>query len=115
MTYSRKTNVFAAVSILTVLFGMDTVLVGQIKLRNALDFDGDGKADVTILRSSENNWYVNKSNGNLYSLTNFGTQHTDTPAPGDYDGDGKGDIAVWRYSNGTFYSLDSSTGALRVR
>lgn len=88
---------------------------GQATLRRAMDFDGDGKADVAVMRSSENTFYVNRSNGNVFSATQFGILHTDTPAPGDYDGDGKADIAVWRYTNGVFYSLDSSTGALRTR
>lgn len=87
----------------------------QAKLRKAMDFDADGKADVTVFRQSENTWYSNLSGSGNYYTGQFGVLHTDTLAPGDYDGDGKADIAVWRYTNGTFYSIDSSTGALRAR
>ena len=88
------------------------VSFAQIKLRNALDFDGDSKADVGVFRNSDNGWYVLKSNGSGYVGQAFGSAHTDTTAPGDYDGDGKTDVAVWRETDGTFYVLNSNGGSV---
>lgn len=84
----------------------------QVMLRNALDFDGDSKADLGVIRDSQNTWFFKLSEGDIERGQVFGVSHTDTFTPGDYDGDGKGDLAVWRYSDATWYRLNSSTGTL---
>ncbi len=58
------------------------------------DFDGDGKTDISVFRSSDGYWYIAKSSGG-YSFIQWG-QDRDVPVPGDYDGDGKTDLAVFR-------------------
>ncbi len=78
--------------------------------RTQFDYDGDGKADVSVFRPSTGMWYILRS-------TDFGVTQTqfaipaDIPAPADFDGDGKTDIAIYRPSNGNWWSLSSINGA----
>ena len=67
---------------------------------NSGDFDGDGRADVTIYRPEDgggtsSNQAPTSAPGCAYQ---WGTS-TDIPVAGDYDGDGRSDIAVWRPSD----------------
>ena len=97
------------------MFLISGAALAQTKLRNALDYDGDGKADVGTFRNTNNTWYFLKSNGNGGDGAAFGSSNYDTLAPSDYDGDGNGDLAVWRYTNGTFYYMASSTNSFQAR
>jgi spore coat protein A, manganese oxidase len=92
----------AFVLILSLAF---TVLA-QNKLRTAMNYDGDTKADFTIFRPSNNAWYISKSGGGV-TITQFGINTDDFMTPGDFDGDGRGDIAVWRDTTGVWYWLRS--------
>ena len=77
------------------------------------DFDGDGKADVSVFRQGEGNWYITNSSNNSFRAEHFGA-NGDAIAPGDYDGDGKTDTAVFRPSNGYWYILNSSDNSVRT-
>ena len=77
------------------------------------DFDGDGKADITVYRSSTGGWFTRRSTD--LGLTNIGwgaPSLLDRPVPGDYDGDGHNDVAVYRQTTGTWFIRRSSDGML---
>jgi len=66
-----------------------------------LDFDGDGRSDLGVLRPSTMTWYIAAQGGigNPFECGSFG----DKPIPADYDGDGKSEQAVFRPSTVTWY------------
>jgi subtilisin family serine protease len=75
------------------------------KKDSSFDFDGDGKADISVFRPSAASWYIQNSADNSFSGTQFGA-NGDLPAAADFDGDGRTDIAVFRA--GFWYRLNSS-------
>ena len=80
--------------------------------RTYFDFDGDGKADISVFRPENRVWYeLNSTSG--FTSAQFGIA-TDKIVPADYDGDKKTDIAVWRESEGNFYIFNSSDRSVRV-
>jgi subtilisin family serine protease len=80
-----------------------------IDKKPAFDFDGDGKADVAVYRTTDNVWYIQNSTNSSFQSRQFGTSG-DLVTPADFDGDGKTDVAVFRPSTGTWYRLNSSNG-----
>ena len=58
----------------------------------AFDFNGDGKADVTVFRPSESTWYLPSNSTSGLDAVQFGAA-ADKIVPADYDGDGKTDVA----------------------
>ncbi len=77
--------------------------------RTPFDYDGDGKADVSVFRASEGNWYILRSSDFGVTQATFAVAG-DVPAPADFDGDGKTDVAIFRPSNGNWWSLSSING-----
>lgn len=74
------------------------------------DYDGDGRADVSVFRPSENKWYILRSSDSIVSQQVFAIAG-DVPVPADYDGDGKTDRAIYRPSNGAWWYLSSINNA----
>jgi hypothetical protein len=87
---------------------MNSVTVIRSPVTPNFDFDGDGRADFSVFRPSNSNWYLNRMNGG-FDAVQFGLA-TDKLAPADYDGDGKTDIAVYRA--GTWFLQRSQLGFL---
>jgi uncharacterized delta-60 repeat protein len=75
------------------------------------DFDGDGRADISVFRPADGVWYLNRSSQG-FTAVQFGIS-TDKIAPADYDGDGKTDFAVFR--DNTWYLQRSSAGFTAVQ
>lgn len=75
-------------------------------VRTLFDYDGDGRADISVFRPSSGAWYISNSSNSAFSGTHFG-QSGDLIAPADYDGDRRTDISVFR--QGFWYRLNSST------
>lgn len=77
-----------------------------VKASQQFDYDGDGRADISVFRPSSGAWYISRSSNNSFFGTNFG-QQGDLIAPADFDGDGKTDISVFR--QGFWYRINSSS------
>jgi hypothetical protein len=73
--------------------------------RRFVDFDGDGKTDVSIFRPAAGQWWLNRSTAGI-GVATFGVS-TDVLVPADYSGDGKTDIAFFRPSTGEWFVLRS--------
>ena len=73
----------------------------------AFDLDGDGKADISIFRPLNGQWWWQSSLDNSVRAFQFGTS-SDRPVPADFDGDGKTDVAIYRPSTGEWFVLRSS-------
>jgi uncharacterized delta-60 repeat protein len=77
--------------------------------RTLFDYDGDGKADVSVYRPSTNYWYLSRSSDSQTSFHYFGAPN-DILTPADFDGDGKTDLAIFRPSNGMWWYQSSMSG-----
>jgi subtilisin-like proprotein convertase family protein len=87
-----------------------SLTITAASVRTRFDFDGDGRADLSVFRPSDRTWYLNQSTNGL-SATQFGLS-TDKITPADYDGDGRTDVAVFR--EGVWYLQRSSLGFTAV-
>jgi serralysin len=70
------------------------------------DYDGDGKADLSVKGDFVGDWYIdfasNGFGGFNPSVLGWGDE-TQIPVPGDYDDDGKADLAIFKVENGSWH------------
>ena len=81
------------------------------------DFDGDGKADLSIFRNvaGVGYWYQRFSSNGTTGTKQWGL-NGDVKVQGDYDGDHKADVAVYRPSNGVWYlTLSASNTTTQIQ
>ncbi len=79
------------------------------------DYDGDGKADVAVFRTtdaiSEPVRFLILQSSNSSARTEQWGAAFDAPVPADYDGDGRADVAVYR---GNIWYINQSTQGFRA-
>ena len=98
-----KTNGFSTL-------GIGRLLNTSVPRSTLFDYDGDGKADVSVFRPSENKWYILRSSDGQIVERIFAVSG-DVPTPADFDGDGKTDIAIFRPATGDWWYLSSINNA----
>ncbi len=82
------------------------------------DFDGDGKADLSVWRGQSGDWLTVASGDGKLKTEAWGSTaapYYDVMTPGDYDGDGKMDLAVFRRSTGQWLIKGSRDGAVTAK
>ena len=78
------------------------------------DYDGDGRADISVFRPSSNVWYQLVGANYQFTSRSYGS-NGDIIVPADFDGDGKTDFAVFRPSTGDWHYIGSRNNFPSVR
>jgi len=97
-----------------------SVQIGGAAMQSLIfgDFDGDGKADLSVWRGQAGDWLtVNSGDGKLKTEAwgSSAAPYFDVMTPGDYDGDGRMDLAVFRRQTGEWLIKGSRDGAVTAQ
>ena len=113
ITFNVQPNASSISRTATITVSGQTFSVNQAGITGKrFDFDGDGKADLSIFRPNTGVWWVlNSGTAASFSSVQFGIS-TDKITPADYDGDRKTDFSIYR--GGIWYIYQSQTNTVRV-
>jgi len=78
------------------------------------EFDGDGRADFAVFRTTTAEWLIVGSNS-VGRIVQLGQANVDASVPADYDGDGRVDLAVYRPTSATWYAQRTRDGSSAVQ
>jgi hypothetical protein len=93
----------------------DGDLRAQLKLANGTynDYDGDGRTDPAVYRSSELTYYAKQSAVGDWRVEQIGQPGDSVSLNVDFDGDGKSDFSTARYNSEVLWRIyNSSTGRI---
>jgi subtilisin family serine protease len=116
VNYAVAQNATGAQRTATITVGSQTHTVTQaaaavsVQPQRRVDYDGDGKTDISIFRPGVGQWWYLRSSDSGNRALQFGAS-TDKLVPADFTGDGKTDIAFFRPSNGSWFILRSEDGS----
>lgn len=80
--------------------------------RVVYDYDGDGRADPAVFRTSDDTWYYLGSSNNAARAVTAVRWGTTFANPGDFDGDGRGDFVDQQ--GGNWWILNSRDFSVRI-